>query len=62
MFCDEPFTPGHQPKRMRGHLYLMNLDEEENSEEPIDNAGASEHTVEQLTSPQLSIECIILNF
>nr|DAD25397.1 TPA_asm: hypothetical protein HUJ06_026861 [Nelumbo nucifera] len=51
MFCDEPFTPGHQLKHKKAHLYVVELNEEEEED----------NNVEECSGDETSGSCIYVN-
>lgn len=36
MFCDEPFTPGHELKHKKSQLLLMEIDDDDSVDEEIE--------------------------
>lgn len=58
MFCDEPFTPGHQMKHKRSHIYVMEGDNDDSDDE--DQLQTAEITAEDLdnTTPTVSVNAL----
>ncbi|XP_058740833.1 uncharacterized protein LOC131613154 [Vicia villosa] len=55
MFCDELFTPGHQFKHKRSQLMVLELDEDESTEDIPVPESESLHDFE---NPQLSLQAL----
>lgn len=61
MFCNEPFTPGHQLKHKRSQLLVMEMDEEEPVDEEleiIEENGVVSVNPTQIDRPQLSMNAL----
>lgn len=61
MFCDEPFTLGHQLKHKRSQLLVMEMDKEETVDEEleiIEENGVMSMNPTQIDRPQLSMNTL----
>ena len=60
MFCDEAFTPGHQLKHKRSHIYVMEGDDNGDDASDDEQPHITEVTVEDIdnTTPTISVKAL----